>query len=96
MSDPSPAAVTDSSMEAAADAPGVTAAAAVAAAPAPAPEVVAVPATPVKAGAPDIEKQIVNAGPKADKPDDSKTKPEPKPQATNHCCVALKDDVVND
>ncbi|CAN0440393.1 unnamed protein product, partial [Ectocarpus sp. 12 AP-2014] len=82
MSDPSSAAVTDSSMEAAADAPGVTATAAVAAAPAPAPEAVAVPATPVKAGAPDIEKQIANAGPKADKPSDSKAKPEPKPQVS--------------
>ncbi|CAM9859536.1 unnamed protein product, partial [Ectocarpus sp. 13 AM-2016] len=82
MNDPSSASVTDSRMEAAADAPGVTAAPAVAAAPAPAPEADAVPATPVKAGAPDIEKQIVNAGPKADKPDDSKAKPEPKPQVS--------------
>ncbi|CAN0287525.1 unnamed protein product [Ectocarpus sp. 6 AP-2014] len=82
MSDPSPAAVTDSGMEAAADASAGTAAAAVAAAPAPAVEAVAVPATPVKAGAPDMEKQMVNAGPKADKPDDSKAKPEPKPQVS--------------
>ncbi|CBJ28571.1 conserved unknown protein [Ectocarpus siliculosus] len=29
-----------------------------------------------------MEKQMVNAGPKADKPDDSKAKPEPKPQVS--------------